>query len=134
MKPESIAYGMQLADRMATLLRTTALTVGPPLLRLAGDKDGKRFTGLVPEPERLIAATIDTQAQKAQGPFGTPIAYLCTNCGSADIRIEAYAAWSDENQKWECQSTFIRAAECARCGPTHIMPKPLAVPSEPPRA
>ena len=123
MKASTIHNALRLADTMAGLLRTTALTVGPPLLRYAGDeKNGRMFTGLVNEPDRVVKL----EPQRAH-PFGTAITYVCGSCGGPDVRIAAYAEFSEQNQKWECSATFQRDAECANCGPhIQVMPRPLS--------
>jgi hypothetical protein len=125
MRVESINKAIRLADTMAGLLRTTALTVGPPLLRLAGDeKQGRVFTGLVSEPAR--APEIETARVH---PFGTTITYVCAHCRGPDIRIGCYAEWDDKNQKWEARATYQNNAECAHCGDgVTIMPRPLSQP------
>lgn len=127
MQAQKIRNGMRLADSLAGLLRTTALTLGPPLLKLSGDeREGKRFTGLVKEPDRVFNP--EAEHVSKVHPFGTAISYICAQCNSPDVRIEAFAEWDEDNQNWKCQSTFVRNAECQRCGPTHIMPRPMSKP------
>lgn len=129
MEAKTIKKAMQLADGLAGLFRTASNTLGPPLLRYAGDEtEGERFTGLRKE-QPAIAGTIETPKAKPQHKFGTAITYCCAACGSADVRIESYAEWNVEEQKWQPQSVYIRAAECARCqGPTALMPTPVSKP------
>lgn len=40
---------------------------------------------------------------------------VCSRCGSADVRADAYASWSDEKQEWELVSTFDNS-DCQDCG------------------
>lgn len=40
---------------------------------------------------------------------------ICTECGSADIRSDAYARWSVERQEWELVTTFDNT-DCENCG------------------
>ena len=31
---------------------------------------------------------------------------VCENCGSENVMIDAYAAWCEEQQKWELHSVY----------------------------
>lgn len=39
----------------------------------------------------------------------------CPECGSSEIRADAYAAWDDENQEWMLQNTH-ESYFCDGCG------------------
>lgn len=130
MKPAAIKNGLQLANATASLLRTAALTIGPPLLRLAGDdKEGKSFAGLIdekilklPRPER---EPIEARAT-AGNPFQRPINYVCSGCGSDNVRVEAHAEWDVREQAWVCSAVYQKGAECAECGAeTRIEARPV---------
>lgn len=30
----------------------------------------------------------------------------CTECGSTDVRIDAWASWNEETQEWELAETY----------------------------
>jgi hypothetical protein len=40
---------------------------------------------------------------------------ICTECGSADVRADAYAEWDAENQCWSLVTTFDNT-DCENCG------------------
>lgn len=40
---------------------------------------------------------------------------ICAECGSDDVRADAYAAWSVETQQWEIVTTFDNS-DCEECG------------------
>jgi len=40
---------------------------------------------------------------------------VCTECGSDDVRCDAYAIWSVPNQQWELLTTFDNT-DCENCG------------------
>lgn len=42
------------------------------------------------------------------------IDYFCKICGSRDVRIDAWAAWDVENQRWELAETY-QHAHCQEC-------------------
>lgn len=48
-------------------------------------------------------------------PYDNPVTVHCSNCGSEDVRAEAYAEWNPELQMWELAS--IRDERlCETCG------------------
>ena len=42
------------------------------------------------------------------------IAYVCTTCGSDQVKLDAWASWSVETQSWELNST-MQMAFCENC-------------------
>lgn len=36
----------------------------------------------------------------------TKIKKVCSNCGSTDVRLDAYACWIEESQEWELAETY----------------------------
>lgn len=46
----------------------------------------------------------------------------CGNCGSEDVKADAFAVWNYELQMWEVQNTFDKGAFCEQCeGQTRIV-------------
>ncbi len=44
------------------------------------------------------------------------ITKVCGTCGSEDVRGDAYAAWSVEDQQWElCGDVFDKGSVCEDC-------------------
>lgn len=41
---------------------------------------------------------------------------VCSECGSDDVRADAYAAWNTEVQDWELTQTFDKGSVCESCG------------------
>ena len=39
---------------------------------------------------------------------------VCGNCGGEDVRVDAWAVWNVEEQKWELETTFD-AGNCSDC-------------------
>ena len=48
-------------------------------------------------------------------PYENPVTIHCCNCGSQNVRADAYAAWNPELQMWELSSSFD-AQFCEDCG------------------
>lgn len=44
-----------------------------------------------------------------------PKILYCMDCGSTDVRCDAYAAWSVDRQEWELVTTFDNT-DCETCG------------------
>lgn len=40
---------------------------------------------------------------------------VCPDCGSTEVRLDAYAAWNTESQDWELSATFD-SCTCEDCG------------------
>jgi hypothetical protein len=38
------------------------------------------------------------------------------DCGSDDVRADAYAIWNVEAQEWELSATFDKGSVCEACG------------------
>jgi hypothetical protein len=41
--------------------------------------------------------------------------FICTACGSADVRCDAYAEWDHDSQQWSLTTTFDNT-DCENCG------------------
>jgi hypothetical protein len=41
---------------------------------------------------------------------------VCRECGSDDVRADAYAVWNVEAQEWEVSATFDKGSVCEKCG------------------
>ena len=41
---------------------------------------------------------------------------VCAECGSDDVRADAYAEWNVDTQQWEVSATFDKGAVCETCG------------------
>ena len=89
----------------------------PPLVAL--------MLGLDRLHERIRADTLTTPvaghvreladyARKAlaRGPRLQPV---CTTCGGTDVRVDAWACWDADAQRWELHSTNEAVAICADC-------------------
>jgi hypothetical protein len=51
---------------------------------------------------------------------------VCAQCGSDEVRADAYAAWDVESQSWELAQTFDKGAYCDKCdGETRLEERPL---------
>ena len=48
------------------------------------------------------------------------IAYVCTTCRSAQVKLDAWASWSVETQSWELNST-MQMAFCSDCDAETIL-------------
>jgi len=49
---------------------------------------------------------------------------ICGTCGSEEVRVDAWAEWDPETQRWEVAQTFD-AAFCDRCqGECSVCNKP----------
>lgn len=60
-----------------------------------------------------------------------PITIVCGACGSTNVRRDAWAEWSDENQEW-ILGTVFDAGHCEDCeGDSRLEEVPL-LPAEPP--
>ena len=56
--------------------------------------------------------------------------YTCATCGSDQVMLDAWAAWSAESQSWELAAT-MQSAFCEECdGETRLIEQPL--PDTPP--
>ena len=44
-----------------------------------------------------------------------PVKYVCSYCGSDDVKRDAWAVWSTPEQKWELSAVFDYAF-CEACG------------------
>lgn len=40
---------------------------------------------------------------------------ICANCGSDDVKSDAYADWNIETQRWELTGTYDKGSYCERC-------------------
>ena len=47
-------------------------------------------------------------------PPTAPVTYVCATCGSDQVKLDAWAAWSNETQSWELDST-MQMAFCSDC-------------------
>ena len=47
---------------------------------------------------------------------GPPVRPVCNACGGASVRVDAWASWNVDAQRWELHSTCEAAAICADCG------------------
>lgn len=47
--------------------------------------------------------------------MSAPTLPICTACGSAEVRSDAYAEWDAENQCWSLVTTFDNT-DCENCG------------------
>jgi hypothetical protein len=41
---------------------------------------------------------------------------VCRACGSTEVLADAFASWNIHEQKWECDSTFDKGAQCLAQG------------------
>ena len=57
---------------------------------------------------------------------------ICAHCGSDDVRQDAWAEWSTENQAWELGTVFGHAFCCACDGETRIEERALVPDDVPP--
>lgn len=58
-------------------------------------------------------------------PPSAPITYVCTACGSDQVKLDSWAAWAVETQSWELDAT-MQMAFCPHCDcETSIVAKPL---------
>ena len=48
----------------------------------------------------------------AAGPLMQPV---CNACGGTAVRVDAWARWDTQAQRWELHSTYEAAAVCADC-------------------
>lgn len=47
---------------------------------------------------------------------------VCQECGSLDVKADAYAAWDTDTQQWDVAETFDKGAVCEDCGgPTRLI-------------
>jgi len=53
-------------------------------------------------------------AQSANAQKVRRLIMVCETCGSEDVRLDAWAAWDTENQRWELAQTFDYA-HCENC-------------------
>lgn len=55
----------------------------------------------------------------------TPYTYVCANCGSKEVWVDATAVWSEAAQQWELLHTFDNSY-CNDCdGETNLLTKGL---------
>ena len=47
---------------------------------------------------------------------GPPVRPVCNACGGTSVRVDAWASWDVDAQRWELHSTYEAAAVCADCG------------------
>lgn len=40
---------------------------------------------------------------------------VCANCGSDDVKADAYADWNIETQRWEVANIFDKGSYCCTC-------------------
>ncbi len=45
-----------------------------------------------------------------------PIKFVCSHCGSADVRADAYAEWDPVIQDWLVSAIMDRGSVCEKCG------------------
>ncbi|MBR0693633.1 hypothetical protein [Bradyrhizobium lablabi] len=45
-----------------------------------------------------------------------PTKPVCDECGSDDVKADAYAEWCVESQTWEISATFEKGSVCESCG------------------
>jgi hypothetical protein len=51
---------------------------------------------------------------------------VCSQCGSDEVRADAYAEWDVESQSWELAQTFDKGAHCDKCdAETRLEERPL---------
>lgn len=41
---------------------------------------------------------------------------VCSECGSDDVKADAYAEWRVDLQEWQVQNTFDKGSVCEDCG------------------
>ena len=46
---------------------------------------------------------------------GPPVRPVCNACGGTSVRVDAWASWNVDAQRWELHSTCEAAAICADC-------------------
>ena len=46
---------------------------------------------------------------------GPPVRPVCNACGGTSVRVDAWASWDVDAQRWELHSTCEAAAICADC-------------------
>ena len=57
--------------------------------------------------------------------------YVCSSCGSDNVRLDAWAAWSVETQSWKLATT-MQHAFCNDCdGDTQLREQPVSTPAMP---
>lgn len=55
-----------------------------------------------------------------------PVRMVCADCGSDEVKADAYAEWNIEAQRWEVAETFGKGGWCDACaGECRIEPRPL---------
>jgi ribosomal protein L37AE/L43A len=55
------------------------------------------------------------------------IKMVCSECGSEDVRADAFASWDVETQLWELATTFDKGHACEGCGQTEIKIEEVAI-------
>ena len=40
---------------------------------------------------------------------------ICSNCGSEDILMDAYASWDFDKQEWKLHAIFDKQSVCETC-------------------
>ena len=94
-------------DRLRTAMET--LTIELERLRT------KIYTGRLQAPIGNYLDHLAKTGRKAlaQGPLLQPV---CSACGGSDVRIDAWACWDPNTQRWQLHSTYEPTALCGDCG------------------
>jgi len=45
-----------------------------------------------------------------------PITYVCSECGSTDVLLDAFATWNENTQAFEVSNIFDKGHSCNQCG------------------
>lgn len=53
-------------------------------------------------------------------PRPPPQKPTCSECGSDDVRADAFAAWDADSQQWEVSETYDKGGCCEGCGRSDI--------------
>ena len=71
-------------------------------------------TDTLPMPVAAHLQELADYARKAlaAGPLVQPV---CNTCGGTAVRVDAWACWDTQAQRWELHSTYEAAAICADC-------------------
>jgi hypothetical protein len=62
-----------------------------------------------PEPPIMNLSLLSVSRPPPEKP-------TCSECGSDDVRADAFAAWNAESQCWEVASTHDKGGCCEGCG------------------
>ena len=68
-------------------------------------------------PRSPIAVHLKELADYARRALasGPPVRPVCNACGGTSVRVDAWASWDVDAQRWELHSTYEAVAICADC-------------------